>query len=73
MLGNLYLRVTSAKIQSRIEDQERPSIQDLAASEVGSKLFSLVKNLAGTVKSDMDKLQVADALDAIVLALQEVS
>lgn len=76
LLGNLYLRITSKKIQKRVEDETRPSLVDIArrAPEESSlqDLITTVDRLHALVQERMQGLLVADALDDIMLTLQKV-
>ncbi|KAI8982782.1 tRNA synthetases class I (M)-domain-containing protein [Trametes punicea] len=75
LLGNLLLRATSAKITQRVASVPRPSvalISDPGASGLSPLLASL-KTLAPTFERHMELFQVADAVEAIVLTLQEAN
>ena len=74
LLGNLYLRATSAKISKRVASVPRPSISLLSSTGTSAlePLLNSLKALAPTYEQNMQRFQVADAVDTIVLALQEV-
>lgn len=76
LLGNLYLRVTSRKIQQRVESSPSLSVVDIARqAREGSSLRDLmtsVDRLSDLVQKRMGGLLIADALDEIVLTLQKV-
>ncbi|KAI0691387.1 tRNA synthetases class I (M)-domain-containing protein [Cytidiella melzeri] len=75
LLGNLYLRITSKKIQQRVEGEERQAVVHIAnqCSEGGTMrdLLSAVENLNELVQKRMQGLLVADALDDIMSTLQK--
>ena len=75
-LGNLYARITSKKIQRRVEDTEKRSVQDIARqAPEGSTLQELllsVEKLSSLVQARMEGLLIADALDEIMLTLTKV-
>jgi len=75
LLGNLYLRITSKKIQQRVESEERSSVIDIARdAPEGSRirdLLTAVDGLSILVQKRMQKLLVVDALDDIMLTLQQ--
>ena len=74
--GNLYLRITSKKIQERVGGEKQQSIQDLARqAPEGSTLAELltsVENLNALVQQRMNGLLLADALGDIMITLQKV-
>ncbi|OBZ70134.1 putative methionine--tRNA ligase, mitochondrial [Grifola frondosa] len=73
LLGNLLMRITSAKIEKRVAGRERPEAQSIAAEGLVSPLLSSLSALAPSVESDMQNMQVANALETIVAALQEAN
>ena len=76
LLGNLYLRVTSKKIQRRVEGEPALVVVDIARqAPEGSSLRDLlisVDRLGKAVQDCMQRLLVADALDDIMMTLQKV-
>lgn len=75
LFGNLYLRVTSKKIQERVEGAESPSVVDIARrAPDGSTLRDLLHAIGGLkelFQKRMQGLLIADALDDIMLVLQK--
>lgn len=72
LLGNLYSRITSAKIQARVAGMKRPSVNAIGGDDALFELLGCTRNLSIGVHSNMQKLQVTDALEKIVATLQEV-
>lgn len=76
LLGNLYLRITSKKMQKRVQGEPVPSLMDIAIqAPEGSTLrdlMSTVNDLHTLIQKRMQGLLVADALDDIMLTLQKV-
>lgn len=76
LLGNLYLRITSKKIQERTAGVQAESIVEIARQvPEGStlkNLLSSVSSLSGLVQKRMQGLLVADALEDIMSTLQKV-
>lgn len=76
LLGNLYLRITSKKIQERTAGVEAESIAEIASqAPEGSTLkdlLSSVSSLNSLVQKRMQGLLVADALEDIMSTLQKV-
>ncbi|KAH9899436.1 tRNA synthetases class I (M)-domain-containing protein [Cubamyces lactineus] len=75
LLGNLFLRATSRKIMKRVASVPRPSVSLLSGTGTSSlaPLLSSLKALAPSYEQNMQRFQVADAVEAIVLALQEAN
>ncbi|KAI0326731.1 hypothetical protein GY45DRAFT_1258429 [Cubamyces sp. BRFM 1775] len=75
LLGNLFLRATSAKIMKRVASVPRPTVFLLSGTGTSSlaPLLNSLKALAPTYEQNMQRFQVADAVEAIVLALQEAN
>ncbi|KAI0796367.1 tRNA synthetases class I (M)-domain-containing protein [Irpex lacteus] len=75
LLGNLYLRITSKKIQERTAGVEAESIAEIARqAPEGSTLkdlLSSVSSLNSLVQKRMQGLLVADALEDIMSTLQK--
>ena len=70
------MRITSKKIQERVDGESKQSILDIARNAPeGSILRDLllsVANLNTLVQKQMQGLLLADALDEIMLTLQKV-
>ncbi|KAI0920762.1 hypothetical protein AcW1_005059 [Taiwanofungus camphoratus] len=73
LLGNLYSRITSAKIQARVAGMKRPSVNAIGGDDALFELLGCTRNLSIGVHSNMQKLQVTDALEKIVATLQEAN
>ncbi|KAI0638599.1 tRNA synthetases class I (M)-domain-containing protein [Trametes polyzona] len=73
LLGNLYLRATSAKIMKRVSAVPRPNPSLISESTAFSPLLTSLKRLAPTFEAQMDRFEVADAVETIVSALQEAN
>ncbi|KAI0355421.1 hypothetical protein OH77DRAFT_1454710 [Trametes cingulata] len=75
LLGNLYLRATSAKIAKRVASAPAPAppISTLVNTTKFTNLVKALQGLAETFERHMQSFQVADAVEAIVLALQEAN
>jgi methionyl-tRNA synthetase len=75
-VGNLYSRISSKKIQQKVKDAPKRSVQEIARqAPEGStlhELLSSVDKLGALFQTRMDGLLVADALDNIILTLQKV-
>ena len=76
LLGNLYLRITSKKIQERVSGAQQQSVLEVVRSAPEDShlqdLLSSVANLSGLVQKHMQSLLVADALEDITITLQKV-
>jgi hypothetical protein len=77
LLGNLFLRITSVTIQTRILGVPAPTLAEIHKDEVeGSPnrlLLCVLLELPDRFKANMDKLEVSDALAAIINILRLVS
>ncbi|KAI0650852.1 tRNA synthetases class I (M)-domain-containing protein [Trametes meyenii] len=74
LLGNLFLRTTSAKIAKRVAavpPRRGPALVPEASAY--APLRAALNALAPTFEAHMARFQVADALEAVVLALQEAN
>ena len=71
-LGNLFMRATSAKIMKRVAEVPPRAVTRIADSTAFSPLFKMLRALSTTVDGQMRGFQVADAVETVVLALQEV-
>jgi methionyl-tRNA synthetase len=76
LLGNLFLRITSATIQTRILGVPTRTLAEIHKNEVeGSPnrlLLSALLELPNKFKASMDDLEVSDALAAIIDILRLV-
>lgn len=72
LLGNLYMRAASAKITKRVSDIPKPVVTAISESMAFAPLIAALKALAPTYETNMRSFQLADAVDAVMLALQEV-
>lgn len=74
LLGNFYLRITSAAIRKRLpEDFQSCSRETLEQSTDVEKLIEVVdplKSLAAVVDNHLEELRIAEALEAIVSQLK---
>ncbi|CDO73833.1 hypothetical protein BN946_scf185015.g162 [Trametes cinnabarina] len=75
LLGNLFLRTTSPKIMARVESVPRPSAADVTdtGTVALSPLLNVLKRLAPTFDQHMQRFQVADAMESIIIALSEAN
>ncbi|KAL7282709.1 hypothetical protein ACG7TL_004183 [Trametes sanguinea] len=75
LLGNLYLRATSARIMSRLSSVPRPSVADI--TDTGTAMLgpflAILKRLPSRVEQHMQLFQVADAIEVALEALQEAN
>jgi methionyl-tRNA synthetase len=76
LLGNFFLRITSRAIQKRVASapQKLTFAQLLEQSLDGPNgdVLSSLRTLKGRVKRCMERFEVGEALDAIILVLREV-
>ncbi len=78
LLGNLYLRITSKKIEERISGYNQTSVSAIfnevtrQGDHPARGLLKSMKTLKPSVSSNMENLLVADGLEAIISVLQEV-
>lgn len=76
LLGNLLLRITSKKIEHRVSEHKASSISSVLKAVDGNhpayKLSKSMETLNSVVDNNMQKLLVADSLEAIISILQEV-
>ncbi|OJT09068.1 hypothetical protein TRAPUB_11 [Trametes pubescens] len=73
LLGNLYMRAASAKITKRVSGIPRPSVTTISESTAFSPLIASLKALAPTYAANMRSFQLSDAVDAVILTLQEAN
>lgn len=78
LLGNFFLRVTSKAIQTKVASAPDPksTLSEIAASGTYpalKELLATLEALGTNVKSSMDNLEVADAIDYIMFCLKQVS
>ena len=72
LLGNLFMRATSAKIMKKVAAVKQPDVSLISESSAFSPLLAHLKPLAHQVDGRIQGFQLADAVESIVLALQEV-
>lgn len=78
LLGNFFLRVASKAIQTKAASapDPKPTLSEIAASGTYpalKELLGTLETLGPNVRSSMDKLEVADAIDHIMVCLKQVS
>ena len=78
LLGNFFLRVTSKAIQTKVASAPDPksTLSEIAASGTYpalKELLATLEALGTNVKSSMDNLEVANAIDYIMFCLKQVS
>jgi methionyl-tRNA synthetase len=84
LLGNFFLRITSRAIQSRLSSvpNPRPELSEISSStyqpgniihQHNRQVLDTLEQLGSRVKSNLDDLEVAEALEQIVLCLKQVS
>ncbi|KAI0677666.1 tRNA synthetases class I (M)-domain-containing protein [Trametes maxima] len=73
LLGNLLLRTTSAKIAKRVAAVPRRAPTLVPEDSAYAPLLAALKTLAPAFEAHMARFQVSDALEAIVLVLQEAN
>ena len=66
------MRATSAKIMKRVAEVPPRAVTSIADSAAFSPLLKMLRALSTTVDGQMRGFQVADAVETVVLALQEV-
>lgn len=74
MLGNFFLRITSKTIQKRVASVPQLTFAelDLSLHDSNNVVLSSLYALKGRVERCMEKFEVGEALDAIILVLREV-
>jgi hypothetical protein len=76
LLGNFYLRITSAAIRSRLPEgfnsHHREALQQSLNSQDLSDVANPLQNLASVVDNHLSQLCVSDALEAIIQQLKAV-
>lgn len=72
LLGNLFMRATSAKIMKKVATVKQPDVTLVSESGAFAPLLARLKSLASEVDGQIQGFQLADAVESIVLALQEV-
>lgn len=83
LLGNFLLRTTSGAIQHKIStlSDPIPKLPDISSSsylpddalhQYNRHVLATLQNLGSNVRSSLDGLKVAEALDQIMLCLKEV-
>lgn len=74
LLGNLYLRITSKSIQTRaIQGGHGKALSsETENSDIIRTFINNLQGLQGRVKTNMDRLTLADALEDVTLVLREV-
>jgi len=75
LLGNFFLRITSKTIQKRVASVPQltfSELLDLSPDVSNNDVPSSLRALKGRVEQCMEKFEVGEALDAIILVLKEV-
>ena len=83
LLGNFFLRITSRTMQSKLSlvTDPRPTLYEMSSStylpgdtahEHNRQVLDMLKNLGASVRSNLECLEVAEALDQIILCLKQV-
>jgi methionyl-tRNA synthetase len=76
LLGNFYLRITSAVIRRRLPEDFhshlRESLKQSLENESLKEVANRLQNLASVVDHHLQELRIAEALDAIILQLKAV-
>ncbi|PCH40722.1 hypothetical protein WOLCODRAFT_150754 [Wolfiporia cocos MD-104 SS10] len=72
LVGNLYSRITSAKIRARVDGHPPSSLLHFVQPETTTLLTQLIE-LPAAFRGHMQRLQVADALNDIALVFQEAN
>ncbi|KAI0774730.1 tRNA synthetases class I (M)-domain-containing protein [Trametes elegans] len=73
LLGNLLLRAAAPKLRKRLADTPRPSPAHIVESTANAPLLAVLKGLAPTFARHMERFQVSDAIEAVIVALQEAN
>ncbi|KAM5542369.1 hypothetical protein V8D89_003828 [Ganoderma adspersum] len=73
LLGNLFMRATSAKIMKKVAAAKQPDLTLISESSAFAPLLARLKPLAHQVDGQIQGFQLADAVESIVLALQEAN
>lgn len=76
LLGNFFLRITSRTIQKRVASAPQLTFVQLLDQPLNGPngdVLSSLRNLKGRVEQYMEKFEVGDALDAIILVLREAN
>jgi methionyl-tRNA synthetase len=75
LLGNFFLRITSKTIKKRVASAPRLAFAQLLDQSLdgpNADVLSSLRTLKGRVERCMEKFEVGEALDAIILVLKEV-
>ncbi|KAF8272158.1 tRNA synthetases class I (M)-domain-containing protein [Lactarius quietus] len=74
LLGNFYLRITSAAIRKRLPEDFQSGSRETQGWSIGDERLSEVvdslKSLAGVVDNHLKELRIAEALEAIISQLK---
>ncbi|KAG2046603.1 hypothetical protein BDR06DRAFT_898939 [Suillus hirtellus] len=76
LLGNFFLRITSRTIQKRVASVPQLTfvqLLDRSLDGPNGDVLSSLRSLKGRVEQCMEKFEVGDALDAIILVLREAN
>lgn len=66
------MRAASAKITKRVSGIPKPTVTAISESTAFAPLIAALKALAPTYEANMRSFHLSDAVDAVMLALQEV-
>jgi methionyl-tRNA synthetase len=83
LLGNFFLRIMSQAIQSKLSlvTDPKPTLSEMSSStylpgdtahEHNRRVLVMLQNLGSSVRSSLECLEVAEALDQIMLCLKQV-
>jgi methionyl-tRNA synthetase len=75
LLGNFFLRITSKTIKKRVASAPRLTFAQLLDQSLdgpNADVLSSLRTLKERVERCMEKFEVGEALDAIILVLKEV-
>jgi len=70
LLGNFYLRITSAAIRKRLPEDFQSCSRETLSSDDGRLIEVPLKNLAAVVDNHLKELRIAEALEAIIYQLK---
>ncbi|KAG1727801.1 hypothetical protein EDB19DRAFT_1897479 [Suillus lakei] len=76
LLGNFFLRITSRTIQKRVASAPQLTFAQLIDRSLdgpNGEVLSSLRALKGRVEQCMEKFEVGDALDAVILVLREAN
>ncbi|OAX41409.1 hypothetical protein K503DRAFT_767691 [Rhizopogon vinicolor AM-OR11-026] len=76
LLGNFFLRITSRTIRKRVASAPQLTFAQLTDQPLGGPngdVLSMLRTLKARVERCMEKFEVGEALDAIILVLREAN